>query len=403
MIIISWDVGIIHLAYCILNYIFDEINEEVTIEILDWDEINLVEEERITTVCCGKLKAKKGEEEKECGKNATYYLKIDGKIIGFCKKHLAQHTKYWSENDTKKLFNLLKKNKKETCTYSKKNGDLCGKNAKYRFKDINCRHYYCGAHYKSEMKKKIKELSPQPIKNLIIRKHPTADLQLNLVKKLDKLSEHFAKIGIEEVIIENQPSMKNPKMKAISGTLFDYFMIRGYIDKIHNMDIKLVRFMCPSNKLKVNENNTIEVFKANRNEKKKYKLTKELGIQYTKQLLKDYPVQLEYLNLYKKQDDICDAYLQGRYYLEFIRNKKEKPKKTGRKKTTVKTKKSGSKRSTKKTNHSKSSKRSTKKTKSGSKRSPKKTKSGSKRTDKKLVTKRTDKKSINKGNDIISI
>ena len=51
------------------------------------------------------------------------------------------------------------------------------------------------------------------------------------------------------------------------------------------MDIKLVRFMCPSNKLKVNNNNTIEVFKANKDSKKKYKLTKALGIQYTKQLL----------------------------------------------------------------------------------------------------------------------
>ena len=34
------------------------------------------------------------------------------------------------------------------------------------------------------------------------------------------------------------------------------------------------------------------------------------------------------LDLYKKKDDICDAYLQGRYYLEFIkiRNKNQKRK-----------------------------------------------------------------------------
>ena len=191
----------------------------------------------------------------------------------------------------------------------------------------NSKYYYCTSHYKSELHKKIKEFSPQPIKNLIVKKYPTAQLQLNLVKKLDALSEHFAKLHIEEVVIENQPSQKNPKMKSISNTLFDYFMIRGYVDKIHEMDIQLVRFMCPSNKLKVNNNNTIEVFKANKDDKKKYKLTKSLGIQYTKQLLDDDTEQLEYLNLYKKKDDICDAYLQGRYYLEFIKYKKDVPKK----------------------------------------------------------------------------
>jgi len=151
------------------------------------------------------------------------------------------------------------------------------------------------------LKKKIKELSPTPIKNLIVKKYPTAELQLNLIKRLDQLSEHFARLGIEEVIIENQPSMKNPKMKAIADTLFDYFLLRGYIDKIHGMNIGLVRFMCPSNKLKVNENNTIEVFKANKDKKKKYKLTKALGIQYTRQLLKNDVEQLEYLDLYKKK------------------------------------------------------------------------------------------------------
>ena len=130
--------------------------------------------------------------------------------------------------------------------------------------------------------------------------------------------------------------MKNPKMKAIASTLFDYFMIRGYVDKVHQLDIQLVRFMCPSNKLKVNNDNTIEVFKANKNEKQKYKLTKALGIQYTKQLLNSDEEQLDYLDLYKKKDDICDAYLQGRYYLECIKNKKPLVKKTVAKRKPIK-------------------------------------------------------------------
>lgn len=368
MIIISWDVGIIHLAYCILNFLFDKKNNRTSVKILDWDEINLIEDDRIKLECCGKMKAKKGETPRICGKNATYYLNM-GKlsksilpneqiksennlqsdlsstkqncsiqIYGFCKTHLSQHNDYWSQTNTEMLFKQIIPG--HNCNYLKTDGTECGKICKFLFRKCNTKLYYCTTHYKSELKKKIKQYSPQPIKNLIVRKYQTAVLQLNLVKKLDILSKHFAKLKIEEVIIENQPSQKNPKMKSIANTLFDYFMIRGYVDKVHEMDIQLVRFMCPSNKLKVNNNNTIEVFKANKDNKKKYKLTKALGIQYTKQLLGKDIKQLEYLNLYKKKDDMCDAYLQGRYYLEFIRNKQpvKLKKQLGGNKTTKKIK-----------------------------------------------------------------
>lgn len=330
MIIISWDVGIKHLAYCVLEYLFNDETKKVSIEILDWDEINLIEDDLIVMECCGKMKAKrKGEEGKICGKNATYYLHIGvgsngyPKSYGFCKKHLVQHNEYWSQTNTKMLFKQIKPD--HECCYPKKDGSTCGKICKYVYKNGHDKNYYCTSHYKSQLKKKIKELSPQPIKNLISSKYPTSALQLKLIQKLDERSKHFAKLGIEEVVIENQPSQKNPRMKSISNTLFDYFMIRGYVDKIHEMDIQLVRFMCPSNKLKVNNDNTIEVFKSNKDASKKYKLTKALSIQYTKQLLNDDEEQLDYLALYKKKDDICDAYLQGRYYLEFIRNKQDMP------------------------------------------------------------------------------
>jgi hypothetical protein len=365
MIIISWDVGVIHLAYCILQYLHDEKTNKTSIKILDWDEINLIEDERIELLCCGHTKAKKGKITKECGKNATYYLHVpnDEKMYGFCKTHLSQYSNYWSEEKTKALFSQIMPC--STCKYIKSDGTECGKVSKYAHINGPNNFHYCTVHYKSVLNKKIKEFSPQPIKNLIVRKYPTDKLQINLIKKLDELSEHFAKLNIQEVIIENQPSQKNPKMKSISNTLFDYFLIRGYIDKIHHMDIQLVRFMCPSNKLKVNNDNTIEVFKANKDDKKKYKLTKTLSIQYTKQLLNCDEKQLEYLDLYKKKDDMCDAYLQGRYYLEYIRNKnnikvtqpkkirkstKKSPKKVGGSKSMKKSMKKSNKKSMKKSN-----------------------------------------------------
>lgn len=354
MIIISWDVGVIHLAYCILEYQFDEITQKTKVKILDWDEINLIEDEQIKLTCCGFMRTKKGETPKVCGKNAKYGLSTPKNIktYGFCKTHLDQHTKYWSEENTKSLF--FEDDHGHECDYMRMDGDKCGKNSKFFIKENKKITHYCQTHYKSELKKKIKKYSPLPVKHQTVNSYSTTELQLKLFLKLDKLTEHFAKLGVEEVVIENQPSYMRPGMKSIASTLLNYFLVRGYIDKKDNMNIKLARFMCPSNKLKVNKNNTMEVFKANKNSKKKYKLTKALGIQYTKQLLHDDKKQLEYLDLYKKQDDICDAYLQGRYYLEFIKNKtttknkshhsknqkKYKGSKTSKKKTSANTNKS---------------------------------------------------------------
>lgn len=312
MIIISWDVGVIHLAYCVIKY------KKSKTEILDWDEINLIDDDQINLSCCGHMKTtKKNPNDRVCGKKASYYFQPPGceHPIGFCKTHLNQHTEYWSINKTKNLFKISSKN--NPCQFLKKTGKTCGCKSKYRYTN-NENIYLCNVHYKSYLQKKTKEYTPQLIKNLIVKKYPTNKLQINLINKLDKLAKHFGKLGVNQVVIENQPSMKNPKMKSIANTLFDYFLIRGYIDKSNYLDVDLVRFMCPSNKLKVNNNNTLEVFKTNKNSKKKYKLTKELAIQYTKQLLKDEPIQLEILDLHKKKDDMCDAYLQGLYYLLFV-------------------------------------------------------------------------------------
>jgi len=103
-------------------------------------------------------------------------------------------------------------------------------------------------------------------------------------------------------------------MKSIACTLFDYFMIRCYVDR--KININLIKFIRPSNKLMVNNKNTLEVFKQNKDKSKVYKLTKQLGIQYTKQLLSDDSEQIKYLELFKKKDDLCDAYLQGVHYLK---------------------------------------------------------------------------------------
>lgn len=293
MNIISWDVGIIHLAYCVLNY--DIENDQI--KIIDWDNINLLEDETKEIICCGDTK--KGK----CIKKAYYSLCNGKSSYGFCKTHSGQADQYYPKK--------AKESSNRTCQYVTSKGTSCDKKCKFLFAKL----HLCNKHYKC----KLEDVKLKVIKKKSSNKYPTSLLQIKLIKKLDSLIKKFSTYNIQEVIIENQPSKKNQRMKSISNTLFDYFLIRGYIDNSYESEIKLVKFICPSNKLKMNNDNTIEIFKANKNPGKKYKLTKDLSIQYTKKLLENDDDHLTFLNTFKKKDDLCDCYLQGLYYLKFIR------------------------------------------------------------------------------------
>ena len=57
MKILSWDVGILNLAYCLIEF-----NNETDWKIIDWDLINLTNREKIKCF--------------ECGKNPSLYQEI---------------------------------------------------------------------------------------------------------------------------------------------------------------------------------------------------------------------------------------------------------------------------------------------------------------------------------------
>ncbi|RYX84504.1 hypothetical protein EON73_03300, partial [bacterium] len=188
MIIISWDVGVLHLAYCIMSYTKDSYGNN-KIEILDWREVNLIENERLILSCCGLQK-----KDKLCGKKACYYLESLNK--GFCKTHLDQHKDYWSKKDIEQQFTNINET---TCNVLLKNKQCCNKKAKIsRNGEINL----CNQHYKSKLSKDLKNAEPKLIKNLTVKEFKTDKLQLNLINKLDNLLESFAALKIEQVVIE---------------------------------------------------------------------------------------------------------------------------------------------------------------------------------------------------------
>ena len=79
--------------------------------------------------------------------------------------------------------------------------------------------------------------------------------------------------------------------------------------------ITKVKYISPSNKLKINKDNTQLVLSTSKNKTETYKLTKELGILYCYQFLETMPHWKAHLDKYKKKDDLCDSLLQGLYYL----------------------------------------------------------------------------------------
>jgi len=168
-----------------------------------------------------------------------------------------------------------------------------------------------------------------------------------------KLQEKQNLLDVDIVVIENQPSLKNPQMKSIQMILYSYFLILGkvignettssssYIDKID--------FCSASNKLKfydgpeiileekpkrqkmqkmpeiINEETIIVEINENDNNEKpkkksnklKYSDKKRIAIEYAKYYIGLYDNErLAFFNNHKKRDDLADSYLQGLYYIK---------------------------------------------------------------------------------------
>jgi hypothetical protein len=196
----------------------------------------------------------------------------------------------------------------------------------------------------------------------------------NIPRKLHELPQL---LDVDIVVIENQPSLKNPQMKSIQMILYSYFLILGKIigdGEKSNSYINTIDFCSASNKLKIYDGPEI-ILKSKKPRKKKtgilvdqskeennesndnidsenkeeqfieepiieeepskkkgsglnYADKKKLAIEHAKYFIeKVSPKHKEFFESHKKKDDLSDSFLQGLYYLEKMKSKIKKQKK----------------------------------------------------------------------------
>jgi len=297
--ILSFDVGIIHLDYCFLTkkeYI--ENNKKVyKWELMDWAIIDLTDREEHKCSLC-----KKPAKLLQTFGGDKYYCKIHSKNI-VSKPILFEE-----------YFKTLENKKIGGCDFITSDNEKCNKNCMYE-KSIESKTY-CTPHAKKVYSNLEGDMKLKSVKNTGVKDLDFDDTRLKLVMELEK-RKHLLEANV--VVIENQPSFKNPRMKSISGIIYDYYMIRGMVDKeITKSTITKVKFMSPSNKIKLaTDGETQQLVKLkSSDESKAYKMTKSLAVKYASEMTKHLPEWLAKFNSHKKKDDLADAFLQGAYYFE---------------------------------------------------------------------------------------
>lgn len=283
MRIIGYDVGIKNLAYCIVDLPDDPSADlDKTFAIQDWNIINIIGSEE---PCC----------VERCPLTGSYELLGADEKKHACILHHDECVAAMKDAKTREAEAALD----ASLTTKKREAAIAAALKPIKSKKITG---------------KVADVSAD-------------ELRVSLVKCLDARA---ALLDADEVVIENQPTLKNPRMKAVSDTLYTWYIIRGQID--HDR-VKKISFVAPSSKLRGVAKPLVEGAKTERD---KYKQTKQLAITYSKQLLEASETQRHWVTLldrHDKKDDMCDAFLHALQYAKVLRAaaiKASRPKRAAR-------------------------------------------------------------------------
>jgi hypothetical protein len=303
--IISFDIGIKNLAYCIFV-----VGEKTSV--LKWNIVNLIQTDnssKQSSSNCTCMKAgKKKAPETVCGKKGVYtdstgasvFCAIHAKNQGTCNGKIVP-CKEMSMSTIKSLkLDDLKTFCKTHCIAfadSDKKPDICAK-----------------------AETAIKERTLVPIK--VVKQNANHVHLVEIGKQIRmQMDEVLVGINVDIVILENQISPIAGRMNTIQGMLAQYFIMKPDISLVPKIE-----FISSSGKLKDykgSKSGTIDgcssTVPKEPQEKTSYKDHKRDGIAFCRDFMtknEGLRVHQEVFDSSTKKDDLADCFLQGIYYLK---------------------------------------------------------------------------------------
>lgn len=282
MKLISIDVGMKNLAYCLLDVDTDAklANSKINYTILDWNVINLTDSDKYVCQCLTK-------NNKACNKKAKYFKNTSY----YCKTHAKQST-HKIPTDELNIKKLDKRLVSELKRYVKKyNIDI----------DPSIKN-----HTKPILLDAIKkELINNYLMPVVIKKTSSISLVDYGIALKEIFTDTFNYEEVDKVIIENQIGPLALRMKTLQGMITQHFIEKGITD---------IEMVNASNKL----NQMIGSGK-----KTCYSERKKASIKYTLGDLNKYSEissWFEHFNKHSKKDDLADCYLQGKWFISTIKS-----------------------------------------------------------------------------------
>ena len=296
MIILSIDVGIKNLSYCLMKK-----HNNNTIEIIQWGilDLSLTQSPTLTntsnTLCSTIVK---GKSKKDNSHKCTKVAKFMKHGMCFCAVHAKQQP-YISYNKNLNIDKLTK--------YSKSQLQSIIDNVLHNDGSVTMTPTKSIPTIKIMIEYIQQVVNTQYFELVSCPTKPVSDKNLvNIGRNIHtQLDDILGNIALDAVIIENQIGPKAIKMKTIQGMLAQYCIMR-------NPTTNTIEFVSSIHKLKeYTELNT----KLTYPQRKKLAISTCLDILNSSTLLRNGEEWMSLFTQSKKKDDLGDCFLQGKWYL----------------------------------------------------------------------------------------
>ena len=334
--LISFDIGIKHLAYCIFEYIPTTPSTPPEYNILEWKIINLLETETdesapipATHLCQTSLKpVSKKVAPKICGKCAQYYspqISSPNTTEYYCNKHANLQTQYLHpQNPQLPKYSTAQLTKMEKPALQEYANQLSTQNSIHQTTNQTTNQITIPTTKKSlipyiqNLQQSI-FLQPIPTAKPSVKANRAnmVDLCHSLFKQLLQIESRFPQI--QQVVIENQIGNIAARMMVIQGMVTMFYTSRNrniqieHVSSSHKLKYAASLVSLPAQPQQSQQINS-ETPNPNKTQTK-YQEHKSHAKDYCEMILLSDPkfsvFYEEFKGNKKKKDDLADCFLQG--------------------------------------------------------------------------------------------